>query len=80
LARARSSTAKRFGAASATRWASLSRWTRSAGVLFGAAAAKHGTVRERAACIVVFVAAHAPISAGPVPIDAFYGASFCRPP
>lgn len=77
--RARSSTAQHVGAASATRWASLLRWTRSALRLFGTAAGEHGTLRERAARIVTFVASHAPISAGPVAIDAFYGASFCQP-
>lgn len=76
--RARSSMAKRVGAASATRWASLPRWTRSALKLFGVEAGERGTRRERAARIATFVASHAPIATGPVPHDAFYGAAFCR--
>jgi hypothetical protein len=76
--RARTSIAQRVGAASATRWASLSRWTRCSLTLFGVASADNGTMRERAVRVVTFVAAQTPISMGPVPIDAFYGASFCR--
>jgi hypothetical protein len=75
--RARTSMAKRVGAASATRWASLLRWTRCALKLFGIEADQLGTHRERAARIASFVASHAPISGGPVPVDAFYGAAFC---
>lgn len=75
--RARSSTVKRVGAASATRWASLLRWTRSALKLFGLEANEPGTHRQRAARIATFVASHAPIATGPVPHDAFYGAAFC---
>lgn len=77
--RARISTARVIGAASATRWASLRRWTRCALALFGVDASASGTVRERAARVAVFVAAHAPIATGSVPLDAFFGASFCRP-
>jgi hypothetical protein len=36
-------------------------------------------MRERAARVASFVAAHAPISTGSVPLDAFHGAAFCRP-
>lgn len=75
--RARISTARQVGAASATRWASLRRWTRSALRLFGYARDDAGTDRERAAGIAAFVASHAPVSAGPVVRDAFFGASFC---
>lgn len=75
--RARVSTAKNVGAASATRWASLQRWTRCALALFGATPGEFGTLRERAARIATFVAAHAPLTTGPVPYDAFYGAAFC---
>jgi hypothetical protein len=75
--RARSSTAKRVGAASATRWASLLRWTRCALKLFGIATEEFGTHRQRAARITTFVASHAPIATGPVPHDAFHGAAFC---
>ena len=77
--RARTSTAKTIGAASATRWASLPRWTRCALALFGLEASAIGTIRERAARIASFVAAHAPIATGSVPRDAFFGAAFCRP-
>ena len=75
--RVRSSTAKRVGAASATRWASLLRWTRCAQKLFGIEPAELGTHRDRAGRIATFVASHAPIASGPVPHDAFYGAAFC---
>jgi len=76
--RARTSTAKTIGASSATRWASLRRWTRSALALFGIAS-ELGTMRERAGRIASYVAAHAPIGTGSVPYDAFFGAAFCRP-
>lgn len=79
--RARTSTAKTVGAASSNRWASLPRWTRCALALFGVGAAcspEHGTLRERAAHIASFVAAHAPIATGRISVDAFYGAAFCR--
>lgn len=75
--RSRTSTAKAIGAASATRWASLKRWTRSALALFGYPPRDVGTVRERAAQVAVFVASKAPLSQGPVPLDAFAGAGFC---
>jgi hypothetical protein len=78
--RARTSTAKTVGAASATRWASLPRWTRSALGLFGVAPGEDGTLRERAAKVATFVAAQAPIALGPVRLDAFFGASFCCHP
>ncbi len=77
--RRRTSTAKVIGAASATRWASLRRWTQCALALFGVATPMSGTMRERAGRIASFVAAHAPIALGPVPLDAFFGAPFCRP-
>lgn len=77
--RARTSTSKTVGASSVTRWASLRRWTRCALALFGIATPEVGTVRERAARLASFVAAHAPIARGPVPLDAFFGAPFCRP-
>lgn len=77
--RGRTSTAKVIGASSATRWASLRRWTQCALVLFGITTPEAGTMRERAARISRFVAAHAPIAKGPVPLDAFFGAPFCRP-
>jgi hypothetical protein len=75
--RSLSSTAKRVGAASATRWRSLLRWTRGALKLFGIETGEVGTHRERAGRIATFVASHAPIVTGPVPHDAFYGAAFC---
>ncbi len=77
--RERTSTAKVIGDAAPNRWASLPRWTRCALALFGIAPAKLGTTRERATRIATFIAAHAPHTAGPVPIDAFFGAAFCRP-
>lgn len=77
--RSRASTSKTIGAASATRWASLRRWTRCALALFGPMPNELGTLRERAARIATFIASQAPISHGPVPLDAFYGAAFCRP-
>jgi hypothetical protein len=77
--RARTSTAKTVGASSATRWASLRRWTRRALRLFGVLPGEIGTLRERAAAIASYVAAQAPIALGPVRLDAFYGAAFCRP-
>lgn len=77
--RARTSTATTIGAASATRWASLPRWTQCALALFGIEPPALGTMRDRAARIASFVAAHAPVTAGPVPVDAFFGAAFCRP-
>jgi hypothetical protein len=77
--RERTSTAKTVGAASATRWASLARWTRCALSLFGIEPPTVGTLRERAARVATFVASHAPISRGAVVLDAFYGAAFCRP-
>jgi hypothetical protein len=75
--RARTSTQKTVGAASATRWASLRRWTRCALLLFGVAPRGVGTLRERAAVIASFVAAQTAVALGPVPLDAFFGASFC---
>ena len=76
-ARTRTSTAKTVGASSATRWASLQRWTRCALRLFGVAPGEVGTLRERAAKVTAYVAAQAPTSQGPVAVDAFFGASFC---
>jgi hypothetical protein len=73
------STAKQIGAASATCWASLRRWTRCALTLFGIPPREVGTIRERAARVAAFVAAHAPITTGPVTHDAFFGAAFCTP-
>lgn len=75
--RARTSTQKTVGAASATRWASLRRWTRCALLLFGVTPRADGTLRERAAVIATFVAAQAPMTSGRVPLDAFFGASLC---
>ncbi len=75
--RARSSTARTVGAASATRWASLGRWVRSALAIFGVVAGEAGTMRQRAAMIAVYVASKAPLITGPVPFDAFYGGAFC---
>jgi len=77
--RLRTSTAKRVGEASATRWASLRRWTRRADILFGALPPPAVTLRACAAQIATFVAAHSPIAFGPVAVDAFYGASLCQP-
>lgn len=77
--RTATSTAKTIGAASATRWASLPRWTRCALALFGIEPPAAGTVRARAARVAAFVAAHAPLASGSVPLDAFFGAAFCRP-
>jgi hypothetical protein len=77
--RRRSSTAKCVGVASATRWASLHRWTSCAVTLFGTAADLSGTVRERAARVATFVASHVPIATGRVTHDAFHGAGFCTP-
>lgn len=77
--RSKTSTAKTIGAASATRWASLPRWTRCALALFGVATSELGTVRERAARVAIAVASHAPIATTSVTIDAFYGAAFCLP-
>jgi hypothetical protein len=79
VVRERTSSAKTIGAASATRWASLARWTRCALSLFGCELPALGTVRERAARVATFVASHAPLFGGPVVIDAFFGAAFCRP-
>lgn len=76
--RARTSTAQTVGASSLDRWASLRRWTRSALRLFGAPLSEHGTVRERAAAVASFVAAHALLPQGPLPADAFCGAAQCR--
>ncbi|MFO0025663.1 MAG: hypothetical protein ACK6DV_25265, partial [Deltaproteobacteria bacterium] len=59
--RERTSTAKTIGAASATRWASLARWTRCALALFGCEPPGLGTVRERATRVAAFVASHAPV-------------------
>jgi len=75
--RAKTSTAQRIGAASASRWASLRRWASCARSLFGITRARDGTVRQRAAAVASFVAAHALVSTGSVPLDAFYGACFC---
>lgn len=75
--RARTSTAKYVGATGATRWTSLHRWTRCAASLFGIAASGR-TMRARAARVAAFVAAHAPITRGSVPTDAFHGAAFCE--
>lgn len=76
-ARARTSTQRTLGACGAGRWASLSRWTRCALSLFGIAPGEADTLRERAAKVAAFVAAHAPVASGRVPVDAFFGASFC---
>jgi len=78
--RLRTSTAKIVGAASATRWASLRRWTRRADALFGAIATPSETLRACAARVATFAAAHTPIFTGPVAVDAFLGAAFCQPP
>lgn len=75
--RARTSTQTTVGAASATCWASLRRWTRCALSLFGHASRAGGTLRERAAVISSFVASHSPLAQGPVLLDAFFGASYC---
>lgn len=75
--RARTSTATAVGASSATRWASLQRWTRCALRLFGVGHSEIGTLRERAAVVAAYVAAQAPIATGRVTLDAFLGASFC---
>lgn len=77
--RARTSTAKTIGAASATRWASLRRWTRCALALFGVGTPETGTLRERAARIASAVASHTPIATTSVTVDAFHGAAFCPP-
>jgi hypothetical protein len=77
--RVQTSTAKVVGSASATRWASLARWTRCALALFGVRPAEDGTVRERAARVAAFVASKAPLATGSVPWDAFFGAAFCQP-
>lgn len=78
LTRTRVSMAKVFGATSATRWRSLHRWTRCALALFGSRREQLGTIRATASRIATFVAAHAPLSSGSVPLDAFSGAAFCR--
>lgn len=78
--RTRTSTATVVGHASVTRWASLRRWTRNASALFGSIPRLLGsTLRERAASLSAFVAAHAPLASGAVPQDAFHGAAFCSP-
>lgn len=77
--RSKTSTAKTIGAASASRWPSLPRWTRCALALFGVEPGELGTVRERAARIASFVAAHAPIASGSVIVDAFFGGAYCAP-
>lgn len=77
--RARTSTAKVVGPASATRWASLRRWTRCALALFGVGPAEDGTMRERASRVAAFAASKAPLATGSVPWDAFFGAAFCQP-
>lgn len=77
--RQRTSTAKTVGASSATRWASLYRWTRCALGLFGIELPDRATIRESAARVAAFVASHAPLATGAVPADAFHGAAFCRP-
>lgn len=76
-ARARTSTAKTVGASSLTCWASLRRWTRCAPRLFGVVPRASGTLRERAAVVSAYVAAHAPLPTGRVVLDAFFGASLC---
>ncbi len=78
LVRAKTSTATAIGAASAMRWRSLCRWTRSASSLFGAVPKVIGTTREQAARIASFIASKAAYSRGPVALDAFFGAVFCR--
>jgi len=75
--RAQTSTASVVGASSATRWASLRRWTRCSLLLFGIEPGEHGTLRERASRISTFVAAHALLSHGAVSLDAFFGAAYC---
>jgi hypothetical protein len=75
--RARTSTARYVGAAGATRWASLRRWTRRASALFGIAPSAR-TLRACAARVATFVASRAPIASGVVLSDAFYGAAFCH--
>jgi hypothetical protein len=77
--RARTSTAKAVGASTATRWASLQRWTRCALALFGVELPAQGTLRERAARVASYVAGHSPLPAGPIGADAFWGAGFCAP-
>ena len=78
VVRAKVSTARAIGVASATRWRSLSRWTHSASSIFGAARELIGTTRHRAANIASFIAPKSPLSRGPVALDAFFGAAFCR--
>lgn len=77
--RRQTSTAKVVGHSSPSKWASLVRWTRCAQALFCIDHDEAGTLRERAASIAIGLAAKAPISMGPVPIDAFSGAGFCDP-
>jgi hypothetical protein len=76
-ARSRTSTAKMVGASSLTCWASLRRWTRCAPQLFGVVPRASGTLRERAAVVSAYVAAHAPLPTGRVVLDAFFGAPLC---
>jgi hypothetical protein len=78
--RARTSTAKWVGAAGATRWQSLPRWTECADRLFGFSPSSAEMVRQRAARIATFVSAHATVQTGMVSHDAFFGAAFCQPP
>jgi hypothetical protein len=78
--RARTSTAKWVGAAAATRWLSLRRWTGCADRLFGFSPSGAEMVRQRAARVATFVSAHATVPTGVVSHDAFFGAAFCQPP
>jgi hypothetical protein len=77
--RTKTSTARRLGVNSLTRWRSLRRWTRGAEWLFGAVFDAAGTWRERAARVASFIAAHAPVPTHRVPADAFIGAAHCAP-
>lgn len=64
-----------FGATAKRRWRSLSRWTAAAESLFGRAPSSAGTWRQRAARLVPWLAAQAPLPTGRLDVDAFFGAA-----
>lgn len=75
--RAATSAASARGLASPEQWSSLRRWVRRAPAIFGAGVpATTGSLRERAAQLAVWIAAHAPLPTTHVPHDAFFGGCF----
>lgn len=71
------STAKARGFSAPERWSSVRRWASGAARIFGSGTpSARGTLRDRAARVVTWLAAQAPLPTGAVPRDAFFGGRF----